>query len=57
MFDLAISDMSYFIQVFRHTLPQPPDLIKQLSLYLHCSRNCRKDLKENDFKNDFRETA
>lgn len=40
-----------------HTLPHPPDIIKHLNLYLHYSRNCRKDLKENDLKNYFRGTA
>ena len=40
-----------------HTLPQPWDIIKLLSLYLHCRRNCRKDLKEIDLKNYFRDTA
>lgn len=30
MFGLAMSDV-YFIQIFMHTLPQPPDIIKHLS--------------------------
>lgn len=40
-----------------HTLPQRPDIIEHLSLYLHYSRNCRKHLTENGLKIDLREPA
>lgn len=36
-----------------HTLPHLPDIMKHLNLYLHYSRNCRKDLKASDLKNYF----
>lgn len=46
-----------FICLFIHMLPQPPDIINHMSLYLLYSRNCKKVFKGGWLKNYFRETA